>query len=328
MPQKIGIPRTLGYYTYYPLWKTFFEELGLEVITSSPTSKTILDAGVKEAVNDACIPIKILHGHVIDLKGKVDYIFLPRLVSVRKFGTETFCPKFLGLPDMVRAAIADLPEIIDTRVDLAKGRFELLRLCCKMGERFGASLPRVIRAYWRALMVYRQYQRLLRERYTPVEAIEILDGRQPESQDSPKKSLVFAVLGYPYAVYDNYLNVNLLKRLRGLGVRILTAEMIPTRLLIREAKKLPKNLFWHFSNRAVQAAWYFLYRERVDGIVHVTAFGCGPDAMVDRMIELEAKNNGHRPFLSLTIDEHTGEAGIQTRVEAFVDMLKLRRGVL
>lgn len=328
MPQKIGIPRTLGYYAYYPLWKTFFEELGLEVVLSSPTSKNILDAGVKEAVNDACIPIKIMHGHVLDLKDKVDVIFLPRLVSVRKFGTETFCPKFLGLPDLVRAAIEGLPEIIDIRVDLKKSRWELWRICRELGRRFGASFFRTMLAYGRALLVYRRYQRLLQQQYIPDEAIEILDGRLPDQRDNKPHEFVFAIVGYPYAIYDSFLNINLIRKLRELGVRILTAEMVPSRYLLREAKKLPKNLFWYFSNRAVQAAWYFLHREKVDGIVHVTAFGCGPDAMVDRMIELEAKHSGQFPFLTLTIDEHTGEAGLETRVEAFVDMLRLRRGVL
>ncbi len=42
--------------------------------------------------------------------------------------------------------------------------------------------------------------------------------------------------------------------------------------------------------------------------------------MVDKTLELEAKAAGV-PFLSLTIDEHTGEGGVRTRLEAFVDML-------
>jgi predicted nucleotide-binding protein (sugar kinase/HSP70/actin superfamily) len=47
--------------------------------------------------------------------------------------------------------------------------------------------------------------------------------------------------------------------------------------------------------------------------------------MVDKLIELEAKARGHVPFISISVDEHTGEAGVQTRLEAFVDMIKLRR---
>jgi predicted nucleotide-binding protein (sugar kinase/HSP70/actin superfamily) len=47
--------------------------------------------------------------------------------------------------------------------------------------------------------------------------------------------------------------------------------------------------------------------------------------MVDKLMELEAKNNNRVPFLTISLDEHTGEAGVLTRIEAFVDMLRLRR---
>jgi predicted nucleotide-binding protein (sugar kinase/HSP70/actin superfamily) len=94
MPVRVGIPRYLSFYSYYPLWKTFFEELGLDVITSSPTNQQILNAGVAEAVNDACIPIKLYHGHVMEIKDQVDMLFVPRFVKLRKLGTEMakYCP--------------------------------------------------------------------------------------------------------------------------------------------------------------------------------------------------------------------------------------------
>lgn len=84
-------------------------------------------------------------------------------------------------------------------------------------------------------------------------------------------------------------------------------------------------MFWTFANEVLRAALYYIDHVKVDGIIHITAFGCGPDAMVDKMIELEAKHKGKVPFMSITIDEHTGEAGLMTRVEAFIDMLSLRR---
>lgn len=326
MPARIGIPRTLAYYYFFPWWKTFFEGIGLEVVPSDVTTKTILDEGVEECVNDACIPIKLFHGHAVNLRSKVDYLFIPRLVSIRKFGTETFCPKFLGLPDLVRASVSELPEMIDVRVDLAKGRRELFRLCQSLGRRFGAGFWQVTQAFWKAKRVYNQYRRLLYQKMTPLEAMEVIEGRSPDPVEEPVL-LRFAVLGYPYAVYDRFVNVDLIKKLKSLGVKILTAEMVPQHKLLREARRYPKDLFWHFSNQVIQATNYFIHREPVDGIIHVTAFGCGPDAMVDRLMELDAKHNGRVPFLSIMIDEHTGDGGILTRVEAFVDMLKRKKGL-
>ena len=116
---RVGIPRTLSYFTFYPLWKPFFETLGAEVIVSPESNKELLDDGVRNTVTDACVPIKLFHGHVAALIDKVDILFMPRLVSLD--GKSTLCPKFLGLPDMVKYSIAGLPEIIENRLDLKKG---------------------------------------------------------------------------------------------------------------------------------------------------------------------------------------------------------------
>lgn len=325
MSIKIGIPRALAYYAYFPFWKEFFSKIGLEIVISQNTSKQILDNGVREAVTDACVPIKLFHGHVLDLKDKVDYIFVPRLVSINKEKTVTFCPKFLGLPNMIKASMTGLPPLIDVRVDLKKGWGELLKICYKLGKQFDAGVWTTIKAYRAGLKAQRKYQQLLNEQYTPLEALAILEGQEKPPLAVANPKLRFAVLGFPYTIYDKFVNVDIISKLRKLGIKVLTTEMVPPKILLQQAKKVPKNLFWNFSNQVLRAALYYIDNGKVDGIIHITAFGCGPDAMVDKMIELEAKHRGKIPFMSITIDEHTGEAGLMTRIEAFVDMLSLRR---
>ena len=325
---RIGIPRTLAYFIYFPFWKTFFEELNQEVIVSPPTTRDIMDQGVREAVNDACIPIKLYHGHVADLADKVDYIFCPRLVSVRKhgdFGTETFCPKFLGLPDMVRLATDKLPEIIDVRVDLKKGKHELLNVCFQVGELLGESRKEAKLAYQKALQVQKQFKNLLYQNMTPVEAMEILFDKQVSKPPPVEADLQIAVVGYPYAIYDHYINGGILNILRKEKVKVLTQDMLSDKTMNRQARTLPKSLFWYFSNRAVYGALHFMQEKGIDGIIHITAFACGPDSIVDRLLEIEARRRNRMPYLSITVDEQTGEAGIRTRVEAFLDMLRYRR---
>lgn len=328
MTVKIGIPRALSYYAYYPLWKTFFEELGFEVITSRLTTKGILDSGVREAVTDACVPIKLFHGHVLDLKDRVDYLFIPRLVSVNKEAMVTFCPKFLGLPDMIKASLSGLPPVIAVRIDLKKGKGALFKVCREIGKQLDKGFWTVFCAYRKARRAHRRYLDLLTQQKTPVEALALLEGEEPTVKDEGNTDLKFAILGFPYTIYDRFVNVDLVEKLRRLGVQVLTTEMVPPRELLRQAKKLPKNLFWNFSNQVVRAALYYLDHKPVDGIIHITAFGCGPDAMADKIIELEARQRGKVPFLSITIDEHTGEAGLLTRLEAFVDMLRFRRELI
>lgn len=324
---KIGIPRTLAYFMLFPFWKTFFEGIGQEVVESSPTTREILDNGIRDTVSDACIPIKIYHGHVADLIGKVDYIFVPRLVSFRKFGdfgTETLCPKFLGLPDMIVASINNLPPLIQARIDLKQGRKKLFEVYKAVGEGLGAMPFAIRKAYYQALKVQNRYEKLLQKGILPEPAMEqAFIGGTGEAL-CEKKPYSLAVVGYPYAIYDSFINVGLLRMLEKAGVRVFTQDMLSWRQLNRQGKKMPKDTFWFFSNRAIQGALYFLDEKPVDGIIHVTAFACGPDSIVDRYIELEARKRSI-PFMSIMIDEHTGEAGVSTRIEAFMDMLRYRR---
>src|SRR5665647_2239860 len=329
---RIGIPRALAYYIYFPFWKTYFEELGHQVVESSPTTRAILDQGIKNTVSDACIPIKVYHGHVEDLKDRVDYIFIPRLVSMRKFGdfgTETMCPKFLGLPDMLAASINDLSPVLEARLDLKKGKSELFKVYSELGKRLGADFFQICRAFRRASKVQKDYEQLLQRGIMPDMAMQqVLAGSYKKAAlaGSPigHNPYSLAVVGYPYAIYDHYINVGLISALAHDGVRVYTQDMLSNRQLKSQSFKLDKDMFWYFSNRVVQGALYYMDVKPVDGMIHITAFACGPDSIVDKFLEIESKRRG-LPYMAITIDEHTGEAGMQTRVEAFLDMLEYRR---
>jgi predicted nucleotide-binding protein (sugar kinase/HSP70/actin superfamily) len=345
----IGIPRALAYYIYFPFWKTYLEELGHEVVESSPTTRAILDQGIKDTVSDACIPIKVFHGHVEDLKDKVDYIFVPRLVSMRKygdFGTETLCPKFLGLPDMLAASINDLSPVLEVRLDLKKGKRELFKVYSDLGKKLGANFFLIYRAFRRASKVQKNYEQMLQRGIMPDLAMQqVLAGsykkvalagcenEEPRIKESDLGQATFpigdnpcslAVVGYPYAIYDPYINVGLISALDDEGVRVYTQDMLSDRQLHSQSFKLDKDMFWYFSNRVVQGALYYMDVKPVDGMIHITAFACGPDSIVDKFLEIEAKRRG-LPYMAITIDEHTGEAGMRTRMEAFLDMLEYRR---
>lgn len=336
---KVGIPRALSYYTFYPLWKVFLEYLGAEVVISRQTNRSILEDGIKETVNDACIPIKVFHGHVYDLVGKVDYIFIPRMVSAD--GRSTFCPKFLGLPDMVRYSDVPLPTLIDVRYNRRGLPVGLLKFFTSSAWAIGVKNPlRITFAALTALHIQKKYQTLLAKGLKPIEAIELVLDKNSDRHSATAtttatascsaertggKAITVALLGYPYAIYDAYISAGVYNKLLQLGVRVVTFEQIPIRAMRRYSKVMPQNFFWYYSNQVCWAGLYLLDKPgAVDGIIHVTAFGCGPDAMVDKTLELEAKTAGV-PFLSLAIDEHTGQGGVQTRLEAFTDMLQARK---
>jgi len=318
----VGIPRALAYYLYYPMWKSFFENLGVKVVLSQETTEDVLNGGIKYTVTDACVPIKIFHGHVVAIKDKVDYLFVPRLVNIA--GDVVFCPKFLGLSDMIKASIDNLPPIIDVRIDLRKGKFELWRVCLRIGRIFTGNLFRIYSAYRRALDANRKFKSLLQEGRTLTEAIDIMEkGEIPEKKDPYE--LTIGLVGYPYEIHDRFVSADVIKKLQESNVRVVTVDMLPDSVFTSPVKIVTKELFWFFSERSVKGGMYYLNDRQIDGVIHVTAFSCGPDFMVNKLLELEAKNLGHTPFMTLMIDEQTGDAGVRTRIEAFIDMIKRRK---
>lgn len=102
---------------------------------------------------------------------------------------------------------------------------------------------------------------------------------------------------------------------------------MPEAVARREAADLPKRLFWTLNQRMTGAAFYFLCSGRVQGLLQVTSFGCGPDSMTGELIARRAASHGDMPFLNLVLDEHSGEAGVLTRLEAFLDMVWQKQGL-
>ncbi|AEF94889.1 Protein of unknown function DUF2229, CoA enzyme activase [Desulfotomaculum nigrificans CO-1-SRB] len=323
MPVRVGIPRALLYYYYFPMWKKFLEQLGGEVVVSGRTTKGILTRGVQRCVDEACLPIKLAFGHVQDMVDKgVDYIFLPRMVSVAR--REYICPKFLGFPDMVKQNIPGLPPVIDTAVNVRKSSRDINQFIWQVGAVFGKSPLQSWLAYRQAGQVHNRYIKLLEQGLLPEEAMQVLAGKEAPQADN-NADLTLAVIGHPYNIYDPFISMNIIGRLKKAGARVLTPDNLAEQMVNQGVSRLPKKLFWTLSRRMTGGALEYQRQGKVDGIIHVAAFACGPDSMTGELIERYIRREGKIPFMSINLDEHTGEAGVITRLEAFLDMVRWRR---
>lgn len=317
--KRIGIPHGLFYFYYYPLWKTFFEDLGQEVITSSPSSRFTIEMGIDTAVDEACFPIKVYMGHIRELcRYRLDYLFVPRLVSVEE--KSFICPKFMGIPDMVRALIDDTPPLIDIVVDMSKNQKYFQNEMKELGRLLSVKRKDWERAYQHGLHELAVCRALAREGFTMSEAIEIWEGQA--APVIPESDLNIGLLGHGYALYDPGISMDMINRLRRLGSRVLLPESLERMAVEEQAATVPKRVFWTLGRSMLGSALHLDRRADVDGIIYVACFACGPDSIIGEIIERKIKN---KPFMFLTIDEHTGEAGMLTRLEAFCDMLRRRR---
>lgn len=319
MYKKVGIPRGLFYYKYFPLWKPFLEELGAEITVSDATNKKILDDGVKACVDEACLPVKLFYGHVLNLIGRVDCLLVPRFISISK--NEYICPQFGGLPDTVKHTIKKLPPVIDTEVNLRKSASNSWKAAFKTGSWFTSDKKLIRSAYEKAVNEYRKYRR------------EIWQGKMPFGTYSRNsvyedkhcgRSITIAVIGHVYNLYDSHINMNMLQKLQKNGIKVITADMVEEGLINYHANTLNKPMFWNFGRKALGSAYHLVQSSEIDGIIYVMSFGCGIDSFVSDLMERRLKKETDIPFILLTLDEHSGEAGLNTRLEAFIDMIGWR----
>lgn len=302
--KTIGIPRASLYYYYSPFWTTFFQELGLRVIVSEPTNRRILEDSVRMSVDEVCLPIKLVYGHTLALKN-ADYIFMPRVMSMQR-GSRN-CPKFIGTPDMIRHSFPNT-KILDTTINCIKNQKNFYRSMFKLGLRLCKNPFRVKEALQRG---------------------EEAQGKHKQDQEdirtvlSQREGLRIAIIGHPYLTMDSFINANLIEMLKTIGIVVFTVDMVPDKILNYSLEGVPWAIYWNYERELYNGLHYFMDNHLVDGIIHIIAFACGPDSLVSELMVREAKERNF-PFMQLIIDEHTGEAGVTTRVEAFIDLLKRR----
>jgi len=313
----VGVPRALLYYVYFPFWRRFFAELGVEVVLSAPTCEDFFTAGAKAVVDEVCAPVKIAMGHILSLAPHVDYVLVPRFVSVEP--CTYICPKLMGLPDMIRHNGLKMPPLLAPDIDLSRGYLGLGQVFTETSRVLGKGWWESGRAFYRALPEVSRTRRQLMTGLTPEEAFH---GTLRRHQ--PGRRLRIALLGHPYSIYDPLLSMNIIERLRSLDVDVVTAEMLPDEHIALGLARLQKKLFWTLSKMVLGAGLYFLHHDsEVEGIIVMSSFGCGLESLVGDMLERFARRKEF-PMLHLTVDEHSAEAGLVTRLEAFVETVRGR----
>jgi predicted nucleotide-binding protein (sugar kinase/HSP70/actin superfamily) len=323
---RVGIPKSLMYFKLSPLWKTFFQELGMEVVTSDDKVHQIVRKGVP-FFEDSCLPLKLLIPHSQSLVGKVDALFLPRLISLD--GHYILCPKFRGAPDVLKLAIKDELEIWDGVIDLRQGRKGLHAFFSDMAKRTGIDPKKVQHAYQRGEGYYQVFNRELTDRINTLRTEEIFELDVPlRSSSELDYRFTVAFIGRPYNLFDPFINKDLLAIVKGWGTKIVTSHIIPFHEREQQVSSLSKEIYWETAREIVGSILSFAERGNADGIVFVTSFKCGIDALMQEFLKrtVGTIKKGNIPFMTLTFDEHTTEEGVKTRLEAFLDLVVQRKG--
>jgi predicted CoA-substrate-specific enzyme activase len=310
----IGIPRALMvYYQQFPFWHTFFEELGFRVILSRESDKTLVNQSIETITTETCLPVELMHGHVIDLINKgVDYIFLPFIVNAKfEEGNKTFncnCPWIQTYPFMVKAALKGKIDESKMLVPTLHFRFFERALVKEMTayfiEKFGLGKDEIKKAVYKADEVQVSFEKRL------------VDYGRDVLKNIPENCRPVVLLGKPYNSTDQHLNLGLVEKLITQNVMPIPIDMLD--LTPYNIFENYRNMYWPNGQKIIAAAQHVA---KTDGLyaVYVSNFRCGPDSFIWHYVTEELKA---KPFLHLEIDEHSADAGMVTRIEAFLDSLK------
>jgi predicted CoA-substrate-specific enzyme activase len=311
---SIGIPRELIlYYQEFPFWRTFFTELGFQVVLSKHTDRKLVSKSLEMLTSETCFPIEVVHGHIVDLLEKqVDHVFVPFVVNNRAAENNPTsncnCPWIQSYPFMVKAALAKHPDkeklLIPTFHPKFFERVFIKEVAAFMKLKFGTDR----KAVKKALLLARDKQNAFENALT-ARGKEVLDNL-PEGKES------MVILGRPYNAGDPELNLRVVEKLINLNVLPIPLDFLP--LNDEYIFDDFPNMYWPNGRKILTGARMVARNDNLYA-VYISNFRCGPDSFIQHLVSEELKA---KPTLQIEIDEHSADAGLITRLEAFLDSIR------
>ncbi len=318
---KVGIPRALSYYDFFPFWYGFFKDLNIEVILSDATTKKTMSEGALLVVPETCLPIKVYTGHILNLLDKgIDKIFVPCIQSIAPKIYN--CSKIRGLPDLIRNVVKRPFTMIEATLDKSEKDAGLYDFLKEIAAYFGISdMERIKKASKQAWKVYNNFHVMTRSGVPYNKALKcIIDNKVIIADNTKTYPINIALIAHGYNLYDERVSMKIFEKLEKLDAKVFTSLNLTREQMQEGINSINSKLYWANEYEITGAAAHYIKDKKIDGIITINAFGCGPDSlMIERIYKYARKQN--KPILTLSIDEQTGEAGFVTRLEAFVDML-------
>ncbi len=310
---RIGVPRVFFMHEYLPFYTELLWELGFEPVVSPRTTHAIASLGVKAALADTCFPIKAALGHASWFQEQnIAALFAPSFVNMAwpdsPYDSAQACPLTQSFPYQLRAALgagASPMQIIAPPVDLRTGRKAAARALAESLAPLGVSRASVDRAMAPAAEAQDRF-------FAQIQAM----GRQAlaDARSSGRRTLI--IMGRAYNAFDRAMNLDIPKKLASLNVQAVPMDFLPE----QDVQDSWPEMYWRSGQRLLSAARCVAARPELHA-VYIGSFSCGPDSFIGPFVDQETAG---KPYLHLEIDEHSADAGMITRCEAFLDSLDMQ----
>lgn len=337
--------------------KSFLWELGVEPIEPPQITKRTMDLGVQHAPEFACLPLKVnLGNHLEALEQGADVILMAGGVGPCRFGYYA---------EVQREILRDLGHDVEMLTIEPNARHIYHSFNSLHGKRIPLTrLYRILRYVMEKILAVDELEQVCQwvrprtsrhselnsrfrqllhrmEEATTIESVrEVKEWgkewlREIAEKVDEDELIHMGVVGEIYVVLEPFVNLQIEERLGKLGVQVhrelflghwirdhILRQVDRTAYLEAAGPYLNQMIGGHGQETIGQTVLYA--RQGLAGVVQVAPFTCMPEIVAESILPTVSRQEGV-PILSLFFDEHSGEAGLQTRLEAFVDLVRRKR---
>ncbi len=313
--KTIGINKSFWTNTYYPLFYDFFSRIGFKVQLSDVLEQN----GMNRKGAAFCYPAEISHGYLESiLKKTPDHLFIPQFKgnyvenSPKRCST---CPISQGEPYYLASAFKDHEiysklkkndRILSPVIDFSQGYDNAEDTFVSMAKNLGVGKNKARLAYRKALSVQQTVFDEMKEKGGEVLA---------ELEANPDV-IAIVILGRPYNAFVSEAHMGIPNKFASRGVKVIPFEFLPLK-----DEPADSRMFWSAGQSILKGASYIKKHPQLFGC-YITNFSCGPDSF---LIGYFRNLMGEKPSLTLELDSHVADAGLETRIEAFMDIIKSYR---
>ena len=344
---------------------TLITDLGHEVIEAPPNSKKTMDLGVKYSPEYCCLPLKIALGNMIEvIEFGAEGIIMAGGWGPCRFGYYAQVQRdiLLDLGYNFRMMVFELPRkeglkrlwenvnilrngkswtYIINKFRFAWQQILLIEelenkvLKVRPREKKKGESSRIISDCVRRIKFAKDKESLEQIRKDTLQKFV-------EITDSNKKNIIkVAIVGEFYVSLEPFVNHHLEEKLGYLGVEVVRKNSIEAWIApimklhifkesFKEEKEIEEAAYKYLAHsvggegQTTVGNVVLAHEEELDGAIQVVPFTCMPEIVAETILKKVSEDLDF-PTLTLTYDEQTGEEGLNTRIEAFIDLLKMRR---
>ncbi len=310
--ESIGINRSFLTNTYYPLYSHFFSLLGYQPVLPRKVSSL----GIDHRNAPFCYPAELSHGFfhaLMTADPAPDHLFLPHFKSIPAQNgdrSSQVCPFVQGETFFLQTTFREqlgvlrqrggrtLQPLLDLKGGLKDARAPMVAAAAALGVAGKAAESAFEDARAQQLRCIAEMKTLGQQALAELES------------DPDKMGVV--IFSRPYNGLVEEANMGIPRKLASRGILVIPFDFLPF-----DSQKPKRHMYWGMGQMLLKAARFVKQHPQLFG-VFITNFSCGPDSF---LVGYFRTIMGKKPSLTLELDSHTADAGIDTRIEAFVDIV-------